>query len=236
MTGPCNWSLRYIPPDIALNPAALLYPRDLAAEHAADHAVHLVGLVAGVIGALAMVVRAAVLHGPVTLAAVTVYALALLTMLGASAVHNRGRTRAGEELRRRIDHAAIFVMIAGTYTPFTTAFLSEGPAIGATAAVWAAALVGAVVKLRCSRRFERVSVALYLALGWHGLFLMPSLFASLPGRAVILIVAGGVLYSAGVVFYVWKTLPFQNTIWHGFVVLGAAAHYAAIWQATGIGP
>lgn len=214
------------------NPGASPESRDLNAERAADQAVHLVGLLAGAVGAIAIVARASVSADPVTLTAITVYALALLTMLGASAAHNRGLSRAGEELRRRIDHAAIFVMIAGTYTPFMTGFLSGGPAIGATAAVWSAALAGAVVKLRYPRRFERLSVALYLALGWQGLFLMPSLFASLPEQVAILIVAGGALYSVGAAFYAWRALPFQTAIWHGFVVVAAGCHYVAIWQAV----
>ena len=96
--------------------------------------------------------------------------------------------------------------LANTYTPFTL--------------------------LRYPRRFELLSIVIYLVLGWLGLFLMPSLFASLPPPAAVLIVTGGVLYSAGVAFHVWKALPFHNAIWHGFVVLAAGCHYAAIWQAV----
>jgi hemolysin III len=208
-----------------------VHSRYRQAELAADHAVHVVGLAAGAIGALAMVARATVSAGLLTISAVAVYSLGLLAMLGASAAHNFGRMRAGSELRRRLDHAAIFVMIAGTYTPFTLSVLSGGPAIAMTAGIWTVALAGAFMKLRYPRRLERLSIALYLALGWQGLFLMPSLFASLPPPAAVLIVTGGVLYSAGAVFHVWKALPFQNAIWHGFVVLAAACHYAAIWQA-----
>jgi hemolysin III len=87
------------------------------------------------------------------------------------------------------------------------------------------------MKLRYPRGLERLSIAIYLVLGWQGLFLMPSLFASLPLPAAVLLVTGGVLYSAGAAVHVWKTLPFQNAIWHGFVVLAAGCHYAAIWQA-----
>jgi hemolysin III len=215
-----------------------VHPRYREAELAADQAVHVVGLAAGAIGALAMVARSAVSASLLTVAAVAVYSLALLAMLGASAAHNFGRTRAGNELRRRLDHAAIFVMIAGTYTPFTLSALS-GLAIGMTAGIWTVALAGALVKLRYPRRLERLSIAIYLALGWQGLFLMPSLFSSLPSPAAVLLVTGGVLYSAGAAFHVWKTLPFQNAIWHGFVMLAAGCHYAVIWQAVlpaGTGP
>ena len=206
--------------------------RSREAERAIDHALHAAALLIGAGAGLAMVVRAAASVDPLTFCAIAVYALALLAMLGASAAHNGGRARAGEELRRRIDHAAIFVMIAGTYTPFTLRYLSGSPAIGVTAGIWGAALAGAAVKLCCPRRFERLSIAIYLALGWQGLLLMPSLFSALPEPALILIVAGGALYSIGAGFYAWKALPFQNAVWHGFVVLAAGCHYAAIWQAV----
>jgi hemolysin III len=217
-------------PDAGAQPRLRSRYRD--AERATDHAVHAVALLAGAAGALAMVARAAASADPLTFCAIAVYLLALLAMLSASAAHNRRRARAGEELRRRIDHAAIFVMIAGTYTPFTMRLLSGGLAIGVTAGIWGVALAGAVIKLCRPRRFERLSVAVYLALGWQGLFLVPSLFAALPEPALILIVAGGVLYSVGAGFYAWKALPFQNAIWHGFVALAASCHYAAIWQAV----
>ena len=202
------------------------------AELAADHAVHVIGLTAGAAGAFAIVARAAVSANLLSVFAVAIYALALLAMLGASAAHNCGPTGAGKEIRRRLDHAAIFVMIAGTYTPFTMSRLSGGLAIGVTAGVWTVALGGAVIKLRYPCRFERLSIVVYLVLGWQGLVLLPSLFASLPEPATALIVIGGVLYSAGAAFHIWTTLPFQTAIWHGFVLVAAGCHYAAVWQAV----
>jgi hemolysin III len=201
------------------------------AELAADRAIHVVAILVGAVGALAMVARALVFANARTFSAVVVYTLALLAMLCASAAHNCGPTRAGTDLRRRVDHAAIFVMIAATYTPFTLAGLSDCRAIGLTAAIWTVALGGALVKLRYRRRFERLSIVVYLALGWQGLFLVPSLFGALPEPAALLIVTGGVLYSAGAGFHIWTTLPFHNAIWHGFVVIAAGCHYTAIWQA-----
>jgi hemolysin III len=202
------------------------------AELAADRTIHIAALIAGAAGGLAIVARAAASAGALTFAAVTVYALALLTMLGASAAHNCGQAGAGQELRRRLDHAAIFVMIAGTYTPFTLAVRSGVPAIGLAVAIWIVALGGALMKLRYPRRFEGLSIVVYLVLGWQGLFFLPSLFAALPGPAALLIVTGGVLYSVGATFHIWTRLPFHNAIWHGFVVLAAGCHYAAVWQSV----
>jgi hemolysin III len=106
--------------------------------------------------------------------------------------------------------------------------LSGGLAIGVTAALWTAALGGVLTKLRYPLRFERLSIVVYLLFGWQGLFLVPPLFAALPEPAAVLIVTGGVLYSVGTAFHIWTRLPFQNAIWHGFVVLAAGCHYAAI--------
>ena len=206
--------------------------RYLEAELAADRAIHVVAIVVGAAAAFAIIARTAASANALTFCSVAVYALALLAMLGASAAHNCGQARAGNELRRRLDHAAIFLMIAGTYTPFTLGILSGRLAIALTAAIWIVALGGALMKLRYPRRFERLSIVLYLVLGWQGLFLAPSLFAALPEAAALLIVIGGVLYSAGAAFHVWTRLPFHSAIWHGFVVLAAGCHYAAIWQAV----
>ena len=213
--------------------------RYLEAELAADRAIHVVAIVVGAAAAFAIIARTAASANALTFCSVAVYALALLAMLGASAAHNCGQARAGNELRRRLDHAAIFLMIAGTYTPFTlgiTPFtlgiLSGRLAIALTAAIWIVALGGALMKLRYPRRFERLSIVLYLVLGWQGLFLVPSLLAALAGAAALLIVIGGVLYSAGAAFHIWTRLPFHSAIWHGFVVLAAGCHYAAIWQAV----
>jgi hemolysin III len=146
-----------------------------------------------------MVVRATVSANLLTLFSAAIYSLALVAMLGASAAHNCGQIRAGKESRRRLDHAAIFVMIAGTYTPFTVRLLPDALAIITTVGGWSSAIAGAFLELRYPRRFERLSIVIYLMLGWHGLFLAPSLLVSLPEPAAALIVAGGVLYSASVV-------------------------------------
>jgi hemolysin III len=159
------------------------------AELAADHIVHVVALTAGTAGTLAMLAQAAVSTELPIFCALAVYSLALLAMLGASAAHNAGRGH-GNEVIRRLDHAAIFLLMAGTYTPFAIRFLSDEMASAVTAGDWCAALAGAAMKLRHPGRFERLSILLYLTLGWQGLFLFPSLLASLPQPAPLLIVTG----------------------------------------------
>lgn len=200
-----------------------------ATEHAADRAIHLAGLVAAAIGAVALAVGAVAWADARTFVAIAIYLLGLLAMLLASARHNLRRRTAGEDWRRRLDHAAIFAMIAGTYTPFTACLLPDQLGVTATAAIWVAALAGIVMKLEFPRRLERISILLYLAMGWQGLIVFPYL-SRLATQPAILILTGGILYSLGAGFHAWRRLPFQNAIWHGFVVVAAAFHYVAIWD------
>jgi len=119
-------------------------------------------------------------------------------------------------------------MIAGTYTPFTTCRLHGVWAIGMTAAVWTGAITGAAIKLICPRGIKLGSIVAYLALGWMILLGMRPMLASVDALTAILIGVGGVLYSIGVAFHLWRTLPFHNAIWHSFVLVAASCHYAAI--------
>ena len=133
-------------------------------------------------------------------------------------------------LLRRFDHSAIYVLIAATYTPFLAQLKTEVAAMGLMIVVWLTAVIGAVIKLLLPGRFDRLAIALYLLLGWSGLALYRPIVAALPGSILSLLAAGGVLYSAGVTFHLWKKLRFQNVIWHGFVLVAACCHYMAILE------
>jgi hemolysin III len=129
---------------------------------------------------------------------------------------------------RRFDHAAIFVLIAATYTPIIMELKDSVFAIVLLVGVWCVAIFGVVLKLGWPGRFDRVSVGLYLALGWSGMMLYDSVVTALPKLALWFVLAGGALYSLGVIFHAWRRLRFQNAIWHCFVLLGAACHYTAV--------
>ena len=196
----------------------------------ADVAVHALGLALGAAGVVAMFRVAA---GSVGLAGdgqfvpVTVYLAGLLAMLIFSAVYNIWRSCRRRDWLRRLDHAAIFVMIAGTYTPLVLR-LPGGWALGLTTGVWAAALAGVVAKLFQPRRVEAFSVVLYLALGWVGVIAAEPLLASLEPATLVLLLTGGVVYSVGVIFHLATRWPYARALWHGFVVIAAAIHYVAI--------
>jgi hemolysin III len=148
-------------------------------------------------------------------------------MLICSAFYNGGYDSPHHGLLRRLDHAAIFVMIAGTYTPFLVK-LDGAWSRWLMVYVWAVAAAGVAVKMIWPYRFQRLSVVLYLFLGWTIVVVIKPLLASVSLTAMILLAAGGVLYSVGVMFHLWERLPYQQPIWHGFVVVAAACHYAAI--------
>ncbi len=160
-----------------------------------------------------------------------VYSIGLIGMFAASAAYNLVSHAGLKEILRRLDHAAIFVMIAGSYTPFA---LLVGGAAGHTllAAVWAIAAAGVAIKLRFPRRFDKLSVLLYLAQGWIVLFALNPIIAALPDRALTLLVVGGIVYTLGVAFHLMERLRFHNVIWHIFVLGGAACQFVAIRDAV----
>ena len=131
-------------------------------------------------------------------------------------------------LLRRFDQAAIFLLIGGTYTAFLTRAGSDPASLFVLAGVCAVAAIGALLKLVLPGRSDRLSLAVYLALGWSGLVLFPTAIRVLPITAVCLIALGSLLYTAGVIFHMWKRLRFQNAIWHAFVLLAAGCHYGAV--------
>ena len=189
----------------------------------ADIAVHALGLALAAAGVVAMLYAA----GDGELLPITVYLAGLLAMLGCSAVYSVWRSCRWRDWLRRLDHAAIFVMIAGTYTPLVLR-LPTGWALGLTTGVWTAALAGVAAKLFQPRRVEALSVALYLALGWVGVIAAEPLLASLDRATLVLLLMGGVVYSVGVVFHLTARWRYARALWHGSVLIAAAIHYAAI--------
>lgn len=197
-------------------------------EYAADGAIHAIGILAAIIGVAVLFTLIARNSGWVELVSASIYGAGLLGMLGCSAIYNLGWQSPRRDLFRRCDQAAIFLMIAGTYTPLTVVGL-EGPwEIGLIVFVWAVALAGFLMKLFLPRGLEGVSLAIYLGLGWAAIVAIKPLLDAFSASVMILIVLGGVLYSLGMVFHIWRKLPYQNAIWHSFVLAAAAVHYTAI--------
>jgi hemolysin III len=197
-------------------------------EWCADAIVHLVGVTLGLAACAVLMIVAWPMEDAATRFSVAVYGMGLLGMLGCSALYNLAGDGPRSGLWRRLDHAAIFVMIAGTYTPFLAIAIGGGWGTGLLIFVWTSAVAGVVLKLLHPGWLETLSVAAYLLLGWTILVAIDRLIAVVSLRAFVLLAAGGVLYSIGVLFYRWDRLPYQRPIWHGFVLAAAACHYFAV--------
>src|SRR3954449_9700187 len=197
-------------------------------ELIADAVVHIIGVCFGLVAATALILLTAVYASAIDVAAVSVYVAGLLAMLVMSATYNLWPVSRAKWVLRRFDHSAIYLLIAATYTPLIMGLKDSYFAIALLIGVWCTAIAGIVIKLMRPGRYDRLAVGLYLAMGWSGMMLYDAVVKALPAMALYFIVAGGVLYSFGVIFHAWKRLRFQNAIWHGFVLSGAVCHYTAI--------
>lgn len=196
-------------------------------EAVADAVVHIVGIVFAVNASLWLLWE---VTGVSALVSVSVYCLGLMAMIGCSAAYNMmPSSRPSKKILRRLDHAAIFIMIAATYTPFAVNRLESpfGPII--LAIIWTAATAGVVMKVMFPRRMEKLSVALYLLMGWLIVTVIQPLAQSLAVVDFWLLIAGGIVYSAGVIFYMLDRLPFNRAIWHGFVLTATILQFSSIW-------
>lgn len=196
------------------------------AERLTDAVIHASGLVLVLIAVPVLITAAAFLRGDFTaMFGVTVYGFALIAMILCSALYNMIPAPGWDEVLKRLDHAAIYVKIAGTYTPFT---LLSGHGLWLLTGLWAAALTGVGIKLFSPHRFRLATLSLYLAMGWAGLLAGGTFLEALSVPVLTLIVTGGLLYTAGVAFYLFERLPFHYTIWHVFVLAASLVFYAAV--------
>jgi hemolysin III len=193
----------------------------------ADLTVHVVGLGFAMFGGGILLGLAYALGSLSQAVAVSIYVAGLIATLALSTAYNFARPQ-WQPVLRRLDHAGIFIMIAGSYTPFTTQRLHGAWAIGMTTAVWVLAGLGVAAKLFLPGLGRRFWIAIYLALGWIVLIALQPMIRGLSLSALVLLAVGGLVYSIGAVFYGMKRLNFRRAIWHGHVVGGSALHFAAV--------
>ncbi len=208
-----------------------VFPSYTRSEVIADGIVHVLGIAFGITAVAALIVLSFTHLDAASSTAVLIYGGGMLAVFICSAAYNlnRGQWR---WLLRRLDQAAIYVKIAATYTPFAAIKMGGGVGMGLLVAVWAIAIIGASARLIAPAQFVRTAYVLYLAQGWAAVFTLPSMFEALPGTAFALLVIGGVLYTVGVVFHLWEKLPYNNAIWHGFVLSASVCHFAAVINAV----
>lgn len=198
------------------------------AELVADGAVHVLGIIGAIAAGSVLLAFAILQTAPEAVPALVVYLGSLLTVLSVSLAYNLWPVSPVKMHLARLDQAAIFLFIAGTYTPFLAVLGGTTTGILMTTFVWGASLIGVGLKLIVPQRFGRLAIVLYLAIGWSGIFVFQSLAQTLPATTMWLLLAGGVTYSLGIVFHLWERLKFQNALWHVFVVGGASLHLWAV--------
>jgi len=205
-------------------PAATRYTAD---EELANAYTHGFGLLLSVIGLIVLVTAASAL-GVREMASCGIYGASLILVYTTSTLYHSATREAARQLLRRLDHVAIFLLIAGTYTPFVLIALRGTWGWGLFAIVWTLAAFGVAFELTALRRFRRAMIALYIAMGWVGLIALKPLIAALPSAGLWLLFGGGVSYTFGVLFYVWRSLRYHHAVWHLFVLGGSVLQYLAV--------
>ncbi|MBU1174575.1 MAG: hemolysin III family protein [Alphaproteobacteria bacterium] len=201
------------------------------AEQVADGVVHGIGLVLALVAGTVLITLAVLRTAPEEVPAIAVYVGAFVMLLGVSMAFNLWPRTAAKRVLERFDQATIFLFIAASYTPFLTGIWNTSQGLGLTIFVWSASLIGVALKLTLPLKYGKLAIPLYLAIGWSGVLVFQDLAHSLPQQAMILLLAGGLCYSFGIVFFLWDKLKFYTAIWHGFVVIGASLHLFAIFEA-----
>jgi hemolysin III len=199
-------------------------------EELANSISHGVGLFAGLIASPILIV-AALKHGSTSFLVGTIVftGTMLLLYLGSMLYHAWPPTR-GKSVLQVLDHAAIFWLIAGTYTPFTLGPLRGGWGWTILCLIWTLAVLGATIKVaRGTLRHRKLAMALYLGMGWLALVAIRPLALAVPLSALVWLLAGGIAYTAGVLFYVNKRLRYSHFVWHLFVLTGTGCHFAAVF-------
>jgi hemolysin III len=199
-------------------------------------AVHGLGILASVVAIPWLVMVALRGRDPWLLAGGLAFGLSALMMFTTSVLYHAARNPRARLVLRRLDHAAIYLLIAGTYTPFTLGVLKGAWGWSIAGVVWGLAVLGILFKTTSlGFRFHKTSVLLYVAMGWLVIVAIEPLMRALDGYELGWLVAGGLCYTGGVAFYVWKSRPYTHALWHLFVLAGVACHFVAVLSVTAPG-
>ena len=198
-------------------------------EEIANWLSHAVATLLSITGLILMVVFSTRFGNAYHIVSSAVYGASLIALYSASTLYHFITPGRAKVILRKLDHAMIFILIAGTYTPYTLVNLRGAWGWSIFGVVWGVAAVGFALELFISKRVPWLSLSLYLGLGWLIVIAAKPLMITLESGGMALLIAGGVLYSLGILFYVWKKLSFQHAIWHLFVMAGSLCHFFSIF-------
>lgn len=191
---------------------------------------HAIGFLASIIGGYLLLSKSTYLEGPKYFMSYVIYSLSLMALYAASTLYHSAKDVRSRRILNIVDHSAIYLLIAGTYTPLMLVTLEGKSGWTVFTVVWVIAFVGIILKLFFIGKYERLSTSMYVVMGWIVLFVIKPLIAALPTSALVLLVLGGVLYSVGALFYSIKKLPFNHAIFHFFVLGGSLSHFLCIYH------
>lgn len=189
---------------------------------------HGLGVILAIGGGTVLIVLAAIHAGSREIVSVSVFVASLILLYTISTLYHAARDQKVKSRLKVLDHCAIFVLIAGTYTPFTISALRGGWGWSLFGVIWGLALLGIIFKLFFTGRFQRLSTATYIAMGWLVIIAIFPLIQVVTPWALGWLVTGGVFYTAGTVFYHINRLPYSHAIWHVFVLVGSICHFTAV--------
>ena len=208
--------------------SAAVMPHYSFGDELASSVIHGIGIVLSIAG-LATLVAFAALHGnALAVVACAVFGTSLVLLYTASTLYHSISVAAAKPALRALDHIAIYVLIAGTYTPFTLIALPGAWGWSLFAAVWTLALAGSALELGLLKRYHKLAVLLYVGMGWIGMVAFEPLSKHLQAGGTALLLAGGLAYTLGVPFYLWRKLPYHHALWHLFVLAGSVLHFLAV--------
>ena len=200
----------------------------LSVEELANTITHGFGLMLSIIGFVVLVTLAGFRGDTLSITGCIVYGMSLVILYAASTMYHSVTSPALKKKLQIADHCGIYLLIAGSYTPFGLIIIKGAFGQNLLIAIWAFALVGIVAKLLMRDRWPAVSVVSYLVMGWIGVVAIQPLLTALGSTAIMLIVAGGVAYSLGVIFFAWNRIPHNHAIFHVFILAGSILHYIAV--------
>jgi hemolysin III len=208
-----------------VRPSLPLYSLGEEIAHALTHGL---GLALSVVGLVVLVVAASLRGDAWHVVGCSIFGATLVLLYAASTLYHGLSGRRAKRVLQRLDHAAIYLLIAGTYTPFALVSLRGSWGWTLLALVWVLAILGITLEAAIPRRTRRLSVALYLTMGWLAVLAVEPLFRAVHPEGFALLLAGGVAYTAGVFFYAWQRLPYHHAVWHVFVMAGSACHFSCV--------
>lgn len=207
-------------------------PRYTLGEEIANSVTHGLGVILSIVGLVVLIMDAMATGSTRHVVSVVIFGSSLILLYLASTLYHSLPAPAAKRVFKLLDHSAIFLLIAGTYTPFTLIVLPPAWGWSIFGIIWSLAFLGILFKLAWISRFPKVSLIIYITMGWLCVVAIHQIVANLSGTSLSLLIAGGLSYTVGTIFYAWRSLPYSHAIWHLFVLGGSIAHFFSVLTAA----